>query len=185
MIYLIIGTKNSGKSELAEKLAMESGDSDRYYLATMKIYDEAGSERVEKHRKQRAGKGFITIEQEYNIPEILSRIQNPKESTVLLECVSNLVGNELYENPVWKESLLDYIKSDDIEKRKQRFSEYITDEIKQLSAGVKNLVIVTNEYESEAEGYDSETRLYVELLHRVNEKIAELSDEIHDLRKER
>ena len=42
MIYMVIGTQNSGKSELAENLSMETGDSSRLYLATMKIYDEAG-----------------------------------------------------------------------------------------------------------------------------------------------
>ena len=70
MIYLVIGTQNSGKSELAEKLSLETGDSNRFYIATMKIYDEAGLQRVEKHRKMRDGKGFITIEQEYNITEV-------------------------------------------------------------------------------------------------------------------
>ena len=70
MIYLVIGTQNSGKSELAENLSMETGDSSRLYLATMKIYDEAGRERVKKHRQQREGKGFVTIEQELNVLEV-------------------------------------------------------------------------------------------------------------------
>jgi adenosylcobinamide kinase/adenosylcobinamide-phosphate guanylyltransferase len=188
MIYLVIGTQNSGKSELAEKQAMETGDISRIYLATMKVYDEAGRERVEKHRRQREGKGFVTIEQEMNILEAVEKIEQPEKSTVLLECVSNLVGNELYENPVWKESLLnnlDDIESLELNKQKERFADSIAGDIKKLAGCVNNFIIVTNEYETDGEGYDASTRLYVLLLNMVNERITEFSDEIYDLRKER
>ena len=188
MIYLVIGTQNSGKSELAENLSMETGDSSRLYLATMKIYDEAGRERVKKHRQQREGKGFVTIEQELNVLEVVEKIEEPGKSTLLLECVSNLVGNELYENPVWKESILNYlddIEAIDLNKQKERFADSIAYDIKKLAGCVNNLIIVTNEYEADDEGYDDETRLFVALLNMVNDRISEFSDEIYDLRKER
>ena len=176
MIYLVIGTQNSGKSELAENLSMETGDSSRLYLATMKIYDEAGRE------------GFVTIEQELNVLEVVEKIEEPGKSTLLLECVSNLVGNELYENPVWKESILNYlddIEAIDLNKQKERFADSIAYDIKKLAGCVNNLIIVTNEYEADDEGYDDETRLFVALLNMVNDRISEFSDEIYDLRKER
>ena len=84
MIYLVIGTSNSGKSVLAEELSMKTDDPYRVYLATMKIYDDAGKERVEKHRRQREGKGFVTIEKEYGIAETLAQIPDPQNTTVLL-----------------------------------------------------------------------------------------------------
>ena len=40
MITLILGTPDSGKSMLAEKMAMERAEGDMIYLATMIAYDE-------------------------------------------------------------------------------------------------------------------------------------------------
>ncbi len=177
MIFLIIGTQNSGKSALAEELSVNTQDAYRVYLATMKIYDDTGRERVERHRQQRRGKGFLTIEQEINITDVIDRIENPTETTALLECVSNLVGNEIYENPARKELLL--------QGRKDVFANEISAEIKKLADSVNNLIIVTNEYAKDEEGYDDETRTYVNLLHMVNERIKGFSDKVFDLQKER
>ncbi len=103
MLKLITGPPDSGKSLKAEKLAVQGGRKNLYYLATMKVMDEEGSDRVKKHRAQREGKGFATIEQPYDIIKALDVIKAPKESTVLLECLSNLVGNELHDNPKFED----------------------------------------------------------------------------------
>ena len=89
----------TGKSALAEELAMNTGDATRYYLATMEVFDNEGSMRVERHRKARAGKGFITVEKPYDIWDLEGEVMDIGSATVLLECVSNLVGNEMNENP--------------------------------------------------------------------------------------
>ena len=34
----------------------------RYYIATMEVFGEEGRKKVERHKKLRQGKGFITIE---------------------------------------------------------------------------------------------------------------------------
>ena len=103
MVTLIIGGPNSGKSQLAEDLVVNSGIDRRYYLATMRVLDEAGEERIIKHRKQREGKGFITLEIPYAIDKAVSLMEEPESSIVLLECIANLVGNEMYDNPerIW------------------------------------------------------------------------------------
>ena len=103
MLRLITGPPDSGKSLKAEELAVQGGRKNLYYLATMKVMDEEGSDRVKKHRAQREGKGFATIEQPYDIIKALDVIKAPKESTVLLECLSNLVGNELHDNPKFED----------------------------------------------------------------------------------
>ena len=169
MISFILGTSNSGKSELAEKLAMESGDDKRYYIATMKIYDEAGRERVSRHRQQREGKGFVTIEKEYDIRGVLELIEKPEEATVLLECVTNLVGNEMFENPVGKERI--------------KTADEIAEDIKYVAGRVHNIIIVSNEYESDADTYDDATRNYIHLLDHVNKRISSFSDRVMDMRR--
>ncbi len=165
MIQLVIGTKDSGKSALAEKLSLETGDEVRFYLATMKVYDKAGRERIEKHRKQRAGKGFVTIEKPFGIKDCLKDMDNPGHATVLLECMANLVGNEMYENPEWS-------------------LEGIVDEVEYLGSKVNNLIIVTNDYPKDDPVYDDETREYIKTLDLVNDKLVKMADKVFDVRKE-
>lgn len=66
MITLVTGGNGSGKSAYAESL-LYSCEGIRYYIATMQIYDAEGEKKVERHRKLRAGKGFLTIESPMNV----------------------------------------------------------------------------------------------------------------------
>ena len=174
MISIVIGKSNTGKSELAEKLALETGDDKVYYLATMNVMDEAGRERVTKHRKQREGKGFITIEKQKDIAGILDEGGYGLKSTVLLECVANLVSNYIFDDG------FDITKCD-ADKTCEDIASKVAAEIKKLSGKVHNLIIVTNEYDKDSEGYDDATRFYVRTLSRTNELIKLFCNEIHDL----
>ena len=144
MIILVIGRPDSGKSLIAEDIVCGLSDKKRYYLATMLIYDKAGIERIKKHRSQREGKNFVTIEVPYRIDRALDMIDEPDNSAVLLECIANLVGNEM------------------------------------LAGNVKDLVIVTNKYTKD-ENCDEMTRLYIDLIDMLNEKLMELADRIVDV----
>ena len=74
MIYLVTGGSGSGKSAYAESLlsGFENIRS-RYYIATMQVYGEEGKKRVERHRRLRAGKGFITSEQTVQVEQALKK----------------------------------------------------------------------------------------------------------------
>ena len=174
MTSVVIGKSNTGKSELAEKLALETGDDKVYYLATMNVCDDAGRERVEKHRKQREGKGFITIEKQRDIAGILDETGDAAESTVLLECVANLVSNYIFVDGF-------DISKIDADTECERIASVASDEIRALAGKVHNLIIVTNEYDKDGEGYDDETRFYVRTLSRTNELIIPFCDKVHDL----
>ena len=178
MNTLVIGRKNSGKSALAEELAMNTGDSIRYYLATMEVFDDEGSMRVERHRKARAGKGFITVEKGYDIWDLEGEAMDIRSATVLLECVSNLVGNEMHENPA-RAKLCQGVTPDI-----DTFVESVYGDIVALANQAHNLVIVTSEYDKDAPGYDNSTRLFVKLLDGVNEKLMDFADKVYDLRDE-
>ena len=110
-MILITGGSGSGKSAYGEKRILEAGDMTRYYIATMEVFGEEGRKKVERHKRLRQGKGFITIEspKEVGRREVLDQIscgnqedagrikdaQNAQKA-VLLECLSNLTAN------VWK-----------------------------------------------------------------------------------
>ncbi|MCR5619038.1 MAG: bifunctional adenosylcobinamide kinase/adenosylcobinamide-phosphate guanylyltransferase [Lachnospiraceae bacterium] len=174
MISIVIGKSNTGKSELAERLALKTGDDRIYYLATMNVCDDAGRERVVKHRKQREGKGFITIERQKCIAGILDESGDASGSTVLLECVANLVSNYIFDDG------FDIDKIDPDTECESIASE-VSDEIRALSGKVHNLIIVTNEYDKDGEGYDDATRFYVKTLSRTNELIIPFCDMVYDL----
>ena len=74
-IFISGGCKN-GKSyfaqSLAKQLAEESGGP-LYYIATMIPCDEEDRARIRRHREDRAGWGFETIEQGRNIKEIFDK----------------------------------------------------------------------------------------------------------------
>ncbi len=179
MTVLITGKPDSGKSALAEDLAIGTGDDRKYYIATMRVIDEDARLRVIKHRKQREGKGFVTIEEEHGIDRVLERISDPKSSTVLLECVSNLVGNMMHDFP----GRLDNSDPDDVSF--ESFAKDISDEIERLASAVSNMIIVTAEYDYD-EKFDEETRTYIKLLDAVNEKLPAFADKVYEPgRKER
>lgn len=166
MTVLIIGYPESGKSVLAEHMVMEnSAPEERIYLATMIPYGEDGEERVARHRRMREGKGFITVEAPFDLCESLEEFAD-KESidlsgmTVLLECVSNLAANELFERGAERNETIEKVCSD----------------ISSLAGKVRNLIIVTNHFEEE-ECFDEETLAYAGTLDRINERLSRLADD--------
>ena len=93
MITLVTGGSGSGKSAFAEDVLTGFGDGDRVYIATMYPFDEESKKRVERHRRMRAEKKFTTIECYTG----LKNVQVPKGACVLLECLSNLTANEMFQ----------------------------------------------------------------------------------------
>ena len=157
MFQIVTGGSGSGKSAFAEALAMELGEK-RYYIATMYPFDEESRRRVQRHQKMRQGKGFETVECYTG----LHKVQVPENSTVLLECMSNLAANEIFEEKGAGEKTV----------------EAVLEGIKKLRSQVRHLVIVTNEIFSEAASYEGDTIRYQEYLGIINQNIGKMADEV-------
>lgn len=167
MMVLITGGSGSGKSAYAEQVAGELGkDGPKYYLATMQVYDEEGQRRIERHRQMRSGKGFCTIEQPTAIEKALWHLTGNAslESTVLLECVSNLVANEMFagETPEPEEQVV----------RK------VAQGVESLKKGVGHLVVVTNNVQEDGILYDATTMEYLKAMGEINQRLAAMADEV-------
>ena len=125
MLTLIVGGSASGKSAFAENYAMEAGEN-RIYIATMQPMDNECLARIGKHRVMRAQKNFQTVECYTG----LKQVRVPKDSVVLLECMSNLTANEIYAPEGVGED---------------RCSEEILAGVKALENQCRHLIIVSNE----------------------------------------
>jgi adenosylcobinamide kinase/adenosylcobinamide-phosphate guanylyltransferase len=157
MLVLITGGSGSGKSEYAEERVMGLGEN-RVYIATMYSFDEESKLKIKRHRAMRKEKKFRTIECFIGI----HNLNLDKEDTVLLECMSNLVANEMYQEGGAKENT----------------PEFIIQGIKELNGKVKNLVIVSNEVFSDGIIYDEETTTYLSYLGEINRRIGLMADEV-------
>lgn len=168
MITLVTGGCGSGKSEYAEELAAGSGRPCKWYVATMEVWGDEDRRKVERHRKQRAGKGFHTIERPRGL-EALRIPGSPEQTAVLLECVSNLTANEMFGG----ETLPDCGQE-----RAATAGEAVVAGIRSLACQAAELVVVTNEVGLDGISYEAETMEYIRLMGRVNQRLAKLADRV-------
>ncbi len=97
-VFVSGGCKN-GKShyaqELARKMARES-KSPLYYIATMISTGSEDDRRIANHVKDRAGMGFITVEQPTDLCDIAARPDVDMRGTFLLDSITALLQNEMF-----------------------------------------------------------------------------------------
>lgn len=158
MIVFVTGGSGSGKSEYAEGRCMELNRGKMLYIATMEPYGEEGRKRIARHRRLRCGKGFDTLECYTHLEDV--KIQ--ENTTVLLECLSNLTANERYSETGRKEGVCGWIMEG----------------VRHLAAQAEHLVIVTGEVFSDGICYDASTTEYMRDLAQLNIQIAALADQV-------
>ncbi|MCL1796172.1 MAG: bifunctional adenosylcobinamide kinase/adenosylcobinamide-phosphate guanylyltransferase [Clostridia bacterium] len=156
MTVLVLGPNGSGKSAFAEKTAVRLSSGAPTYIATMIPYGEEGKARVEKHRKQREFMGFCTVEKSFGV----SDIPIPADTVVLLEDVSNLLGNALF-----------------ADKGLGNEDSVFTD-ITALCGKCRAAVLVSIDGLTPAQAYDDQTRGYVDALNRLNRRLSRFADAV-------
>lgn len=196
MITLITGGSGSGKSAYAEKyicyVSNEKGCKEKYYIATMQVFDDEGQRKIDRHRRLRAGKGFITIEQPRDIKKAVEKLQSENclktGRSALLECMSNLVANEMFppvdasdtkEAGVKKEALDEPENMRDYENTLiSRVSKKVLKDVSILSENVAELVIVTNNVFEDGVCYDESTMNYIKAMGIVNRGLAAMAERV-------
>ena len=161
MLTLVIGGAASGKSEYAETLILRTGSLPRTYIAAMEPFDDECRARIARHRAMRAQKDFETVECYTN----LGHLRLPGGGAVLLECVSNLVANELY-SPKGAGA--------DAEAA-------ILRGIDALLPQCRELVAVTGEVFSGGCDYEGDTLRYLLVLAAVNRALAARADRVAEI----
>lgn len=185
MLILITGGAGSGKSVFAENLAIQLNNNlnnldnsdqsgDLYYFATMQVRkdDPECLECIRKHREQRAGKHFVTIETPFLDARDFTDLQNLSKNsgdagdsgqsgTGLLECMSNLLAN------------LQFSPDATYHPENPDLPALITEKILQLSGLLRNLVIITNEIFTDTPPEDPAMQDYLQNLGKINCNLAQ------------
>lgn len=160
MLVLVTGGSGSGKSAYAEALCVKLQEPQKeipmLYIATMFPFDEEAFRKIDRHKELRKHKNFDAIECFTGLKKV--RLSEP--TTVLLECMSNLTANEMYQEDGAKERTVEEIRSG----------------IEAITMQASNVVVVSNEIFSDGIEYDLETVRYQQYLGQINQEIARQAD---------
>ena len=162
-IFVLGGCKN-GKSYYAQHLAKAQETNALYYVATMKSADSEDDKRIERHRQERDGWGFMTIEQPADIESILQKCDCG--GSFLLDSLTALLSNEMF--------LPDGSVNELAERKIENGLLSILDKI-------ENIVIVSDYIYSDAKIYDPLTEKYRKSLARLDRTMAEKCDVVLEI----
>lgn len=161
MVVFVVGGSGSGKSEYAEQLAVslqEPGRDRLVYVATMKVLDEESRSRVGRHRSMRAGKGFETRE----YPTHLESLEVGDDEIILLECLPNLLANEMFSK----------------EGRGLQAKQAIRAGICRLAEKSRHLIIVGSQVFEDGVEYDRMTETYKKQMADLHRFLGRLADRV-------
>lgn len=151
MVTLITGGIKSGKSSYAIKLGENFNK--KIYIATAEPFDDEMRKKISLHREER-GNGWDTIEEPINLIDAIRKGLN--YDFILIDCITMWINNLLY-----------YGK--DVENYANELIDFLTFNQN------KNIVFISNEVGLGIVPLDEVSRMYVNLLGIVNQKIASIS----------
>lgn len=171
MNILITGGCKNGKSSFAQKLAYMLSEKNApqvqgnrqaghlYYVATMIPHDEEDAARIQRHREDRAGLGFITLEWGFSLAEHFSEAD--QRGTYLLDSLTALLTNEMFHSGndgCWvsdREAPVRIIRG-----------------LTAWASRVRNMIVVSDGIYSDAALYDNETQNYRAALAGLERQLA-------------
>jgi adenosylcobinamide kinase/adenosylcobinamide-phosphate guanylyltransferase len=164
-LILVTGGARSGKSDFALQLA-QSLPAPRCFVATCPVVDSEMDERIARHREERAGAEWQTVEEQTAIAAILRARQDDR--VCLIDCLTLWVNNLLY---LAEQSGKMF---SDSEMRQQC-------DLLIQAAGVHHgaVICVTNEVGMGIVPDNPAARLYRDLVGRCNRMLAAAADEVY------
>ena len=171
-LILVTGGARSGKSHYAESLCRAQNNKTAY-IATSIPFDEELKARVAKHRDMRPSE-WETFEVYENVYKVIPEIAKVYQ-TVILDCVTLMVNNLMFKENMDYESL----STQEIDRLEASIKEQF---IKLMDAVRKTelyVVIVTNEIGLSPVAANKLTRIYTDIIGRINQLLAKNSDEVY------
>ena len=164
MTVFISGGAKSGKSNLAQDLALRlSGGGKHYYVATLIPGGAEDDDRIRKHLADRDGMDFETVECFTNILDCLKTTD--QEGAFLVDSVTSLLQNALF--PVEKNYAMD-----------PEGAVRCADELVEFAGMVRHAVFVSDYIYSDAERYSESTERYRRCLADTDRRLAQICDAV-------
>ncbi|WP_061840943.1 bifunctional adenosylcobinamide kinase/adenosylcobinamide-phosphate guanylyltransferase [Tetragenococcus halophilus] len=163
-VIFITGGVRSGKSAFAEQLAInhaEKTSSNLHYIACGIPSDKEMQERIRRHQYDRAQSSFswMTWEQPIHLSHIAK--QFTKQDMILLDCVTTLLNNYLFQKDI---------------KNKNVALKLMREDITTLCNYAGIVIIVSNEVLQDIPYENKLTLNYQELLGNTHQEIVNIAD---------
>ena len=167
-VIFMSGGVRSGKSRLAETRAMAEAERENctlHYIACGQATDPEMKARIEHHQQDRANANvpWETMECPTNIGSVAAQLN--ANAVVLLDCVTTLLSNALFQDVDWADVT-----------EQERIQTKIKEDISAVSENCHTLIIVSNELGHEPLRSDL-IRVYARLLGELHQWIVERADE--------
>lgn len=170
-VILVTGGSRSGKSVIAEKKARELGDRSVLYLATAIPVDDDMKERIRVHQERRDSE-WGTYEGYRDLGEV---VKSTSKSTILLDCVTVMITNILFEEEV----NFDKLTAREIEDFENDVILELSNLIKGIRDADKTLVVVSNEVGMSIVPSYRLGRIFSDMAGKANQFIASMADEVY------
>jgi len=166
MLTFISGGARSGKSEIAEQMAVRSYQQNQwiyeksalYYLATSQVLDREMESRIMLH-KDRRDSIWRTIEEPVEVDNVLRKVE--KEDVVLLDCLTIWLNNMIYLHSATEEELASKIDEWSQIQKEKGF----------------HLIVVSNDLNEDIPTQNDEVERYRRLLGKIHQFIVTHSDQ--------
>lgn len=163
-LILITGGARSGKSDYALKRAEEIPGT-HYFLATCPVIDTEMNDRIVRHKAEREGGMWTTIEEELNLA---ASVKNLDPGTVcLVDCLTLWVNNLMYR----AERSNEVFTEDEMQQEADAF-------VQQAKIFQGTVICVSNEVGMGIVPENSSARRYRDLVGRSNRILAAAADEV-------
>ena len=161
-IILITGGARSGKSRYGQQLG-ESLPGKKLFIATCPITDAEMGQRIERHRQDRQGAGWQTVEETVNLEQAL--VDNSACEVVLIDCLTLWINNLLFTDAG---NSLD----------EEAVSVKVRKLLEACAARSGVVIMVTNEVGLGIVPENALARRYRDLVGRCNQEIASVADKV-------
>jgi len=169
-ITLVSGGMRSGKSTFAENALKE--EKSILYIATSMITDEEMQDRVKIHQSRR-GSRYKTYEGHKDLHHV---IKEATESATLLECMGTLITNRMFD--ILGNKAIESVSRDEIRMIEETIVNEVLVLLNIMKKSEKNNMIITNEVGLTLISEYKLSRVFTDILGRVNQLIAEQANEV-------